>query len=103
MSEQLENDAIGIPRGRTLRIEDGRGTLLNVLEGEVWVTQEGSTKDHVLIAGQSFRLDRDGMALVQSFRRSIVSLARPARPTASVLHRFWIDLVSPTHAKSLSY
>jgi hypothetical protein len=103
MFEQIESDSIGLPRGRTLRIEDASGTLLHVWEGEVWVTQEGSTKDHVLIAGQSFRLDRDGMALVQSFRRSIVSLARPAERSASVLHRFWTDLVSPSHSKSLSY
>jgi hypothetical protein len=103
MFEQIDSDSIGLPRGRTLRIEDGGGTLLHVWEGEVWVTQEGSTKDHVLIAGQTFRLDRDGVALVQSFRRSIVSLSKPAGGSVSRLHRFWMDLVGPAHAKSLSY
>ena len=103
MVEQIGEESIGLPRGRTLRIEDGDGTLLHVWEGEVWVTQEGSTKDHVLIAGQSICLDRGGVALVQSFRRSILTVARPAARSASLLHRFWLDLVSPAHPKSLSY
>ena len=85
MSEQLEQDWIGLPRGRTLRIQDGGGRLLQVRDGEVWVTQEGSAKDHVLIAGQSFCLDRDGLALVHSFRRSVLTLSRGAAPPTACL------------------
>jgi len=102
MFEQIGNDAIGLPRGKTLRIEDASGALLHVWQGEVWITQQGSTKDHVLTAGQTFRLDRDGVALVQSFSRSIVSVSKPAQRSASLLHRFWTDLVAPAYPKSLS-
>ena len=103
MLQELGSEAIGMPRGRTLRIEDGRGALVLVREGEVWLTQEGSTKDHILTAGQSFRLDRDGVALVYSFRRSVLAVARDRRRSVSSLHRFWSDLVAPAHPKSLSF
>ena len=97
-----QQDSIGMPRGRTLHIRDGAGALVQVWEGEVWLTQEGGTKDHVLGPGESFRLDRGGLALVYSFRRSIVSVSRPAPRSASFLHRFWMDLVQPASPKTLS-
>ncbi len=103
MQEQFGSESIGVPRGRTLRIIDGKGALLYVREGEVWLTQEGSTKDHVLSAGQSFRLDRNGMAVVYSFRRSVLGLSGRRERSASALHRFWSDLVAPAHPSSLTF
>lgn len=73
----LERNSIGMPRGSLLRIDDGAGVLLHVWEGEVWLTQDGSTRDHMLTAGQSFQVDRNGAALAHAFRRSIVSLSSP--------------------------
>ena len=72
-----ERNSIGMPRGSLLRIDDGVGVLLHVWEGEVWLTQDGSTRDHMLTAGQSFQVDRGGAALAHAFRRSIVSLSSP--------------------------
>jgi hypothetical protein len=46
------------------RIQDGRGLLLSVQYGTVWITQAGSTKDVFIGAGGSFLIDRDGCALV---------------------------------------
>jgi hypothetical protein len=103
MEEQTGQESFGLPKGKMLRIADGGGALLQVWEGEVWLTQEGSTKDHVLIAGQSFRLDRAGLALVYPFRRSVLSLARGEQHSAGALRRFWADLVAPAQPKSLSF
>jgi hypothetical protein len=103
MLEQYGSESIGLPRGKTLRILDGAGALLFVREGEVWLTQEGDTKDHILTPGQSFRLDRDGTALVYSFRRSVLGMSRPRERSASPLHRFWSDLVAPAHPKSMTF
>lgn len=103
MLEQFGSESIGLPRGKTLRIQDGRGALLYVREGEVWLTQEGDTKDYVLGAGESLRLERDGVALVYSFRRSVLGMTRRRERSASPLHRFWADLVAPAYPKSLTY
>jgi len=68
---------IGMPRGSTLRIDDGAGALVYVREGELWLTEEGSPEDHVLRAGHWFRLERGGAALVHAFSSSAVSLTHP--------------------------
>ena len=112
-----------VSRGSLLRIDGGAGVLVHVWEGEIWLTQEGSGKDHVLGAGQCFRLDRGGAALAHAFRRSVVSLSppclgaraahRPERPgaaactvlhqrpggsfVADTLHRFCANLLAPIH------
>ena len=75
MDGYLINGSLGMPRGSLLRIDEGAGVLIYVWEGELWLTQEGSPKDHMLHAGQWFRLDRDGAALVHACRRSMVSLS----------------------------
>jgi hypothetical protein len=77
MDEYVVQGSIGMPRGGSLRIDDGCGILIYVWEGELWLTQEGSRKDHMLGAGSSFRLDRDGAAIALSFRRSVVTLTSP--------------------------
>src|SRR4029078_12336572 len=68
---------VGMPRGTSLCIADGRGILVNISHGEVWLTQDGSDKDHLLRSGESFRLDRAAAAILHSFRRSTVTLASP--------------------------
>jgi len=77
MDGYLVKGSVGIPRGSLLRIDEGAGILLYVWEGELWVTQEGSRKDHLLRAGQWFRVDRGGAAVAHAFRRSVVSLSSP--------------------------
>lgn len=47
-----------------LRFGGAAGRHIGVVRGNVWVTQHGDARDHVLHAGESFRFDRDGLALV---------------------------------------
>jgi Protein of unknown function (DUF2917) len=77
MDGYLVKGPVSLPRGSMLRIDEGAGMLLYVWEGEVWFTQEGSSKDHLLRAGQGFRVDRGGAAVAHAFRRSMVSLSSP--------------------------
>jgi hypothetical protein len=77
MDGYLVKGSVGIPRGSMLRIDEGAGMLLYVWEGEVWLTQEGSAKDHLLRAGHWYRVERGGAAIAHAFRRSVVSLSSP--------------------------
>lgn len=83
MDGYLIDGSIGMPRGSLLRIDDGAGVLVYVWEGELWLTQEGSNMDHVLQAGQWFRLDCGGAALAHAFQRSVVSLSSPTPEVAA--------------------
>jgi hypothetical protein len=39
---------------------------VHVEQGTLWITQQGDTSDVVLERGQSFRLDRNGLALLHA-------------------------------------
>ncbi len=77
-NEYVVQGSIGLTRGSMLRIDDGRGVLVYIWEGEVWVTQDRDRQDRMLQGGDWFRLDRNGTAIVHAFRRSVLTLTAPA-------------------------
>ena len=95
-------ECVSMRRGSVLRVDDGRGIVITVWEGELWLTQEGDRRDRYLAAGQSFRLDREGTAIASAMRRAVVSMsAPPPRPKKSLrarLHGLWTGLFVP-HAR----
>jgi hypothetical protein len=66
-----------------LRVLDGKGSQLRVLDGCIWVTQENDVTDHVIPAGCSFRIERPGVTLVSGLRPSTLEVRQPAS-TASL-------------------
>jgi len=76
--ERVLLDGAALARKGLLSIRGGRGAVLFVDHGEVWVTQEGDRRDVVLTAGAWFRLDRDGTAIVQARRDAAVTLTAAA-------------------------
>ncbi len=62
-----------------VRIEDGRGTLVRVASGSVWITQEGDPLDRFVPAGGRFVIANDGVTLVSALTRSTISLSSPRR------------------------
>jgi hypothetical protein len=60
-----------------LRITESRGLLVQVAQGKVWLTEEGDHRDILLAPGQSFRLEREGLALVYALEPAALSLCSP--------------------------
>src|SRR5215475_14907744 len=86
--------SIGIARGNAARIQNGRGVLLSVQHGAVWLTQKGRPDDVCLGAGQSFRIARNGLTLVVPLGGlALVTLVPATRTTPSlakrIATRFW--------------
>ena len=59
------------------RIENGKGTEVFCLKGTVWLTQEGDPRDIVLSPGQSFVLDRKGVAVVYALKEAAITVGTP--------------------------
>lgn len=75
MNIELASTALRLARGQTMKVHDGAGSTICAREGVVWITEENSGNDVLLEAGQCFRLQKPGLALVQAFDDAAVSLA----------------------------
>src|SRR5712691_6549099 len=64
MTRLLVDSAVRLNTGELLDINDGEGFTVECLEGAIWITQSNDPRDVVVNAGQSFVLDRPGLALV---------------------------------------
>jgi len=68
-------DTIELQRGRLYRVRQGAGSTLTARNGTIWITEQDSLRDVVLRAGQSFTLERRGLALVEALSDASLSLA----------------------------
>lgn len=66
-----------IAKDKILEIKQALGVTIECLEGSVWVTLDGSTRDVVLEAGQSFHVDRQQRTLIQALDTARVRLIHP--------------------------
>jgi hypothetical protein len=62
-----------------LDIRDGRGIEVRCLGGNVWITQAGDREDIVLHSGESFVLDRKGLAMVTALLGPATVVLQPGR------------------------
>src|SRR5262249_35876100 len=69
--------ATGMPRGSLLLIEHGRGMQIELWDGELWITQAGDTRDYVVRAGTSFRVEHEGIVLANSLKGARITLTAP--------------------------
>ena len=92
--------SIPVPHSQPVRIENALGRRIAVLEGHVWVTQDGDPRDIVLFTGDGFRFDRSAPAIVSALggdARIVCeegvdigpSQERRQNGWRSVLSRFW--------------
>ncbi len=78
MNLELSQDGLCLKSHQLLKVRRGSGHTIVCHNGSVWLTQQGDGRDIVLGAGESFALDRNGVALVQALEQSAVSIAPPA-------------------------
>lgn len=75
MQIQLHDSNLQLARHGHIQVIDGRGASVRCLQGSLWLTQDGDPNDVVLTAGESFTLDRDGLAIIYATADATVSLS----------------------------
>jgi hypothetical protein len=65
------------------RIDGGKGLQITAVHGVVWVTQEKDGRDIVLSRGQSFILDRKGVAVVYALKDAAIVTGPAGHVTAA--------------------
>ena len=85
MERTTEMMETAIPKGRTLRIQDGKGLELKVVTGSLWVTYQDELQDIVVDACDTFRVTRNGLTLVHAFMDVRLRIAYPAEAGAPSL------------------
>ena len=58
--------SIPLHSSRPVRLQNGFGRRITVIEGNVWVTQDGDPRDIVLRPGDDFRFDRPVDAVISA-------------------------------------
>ena len=66
MQIELRSGAVRLGPNQTLKVLDGAGSTVCAVEGAVWITEENQPRDIVLQAGSCYRLEHDGVAVVNS-------------------------------------
>ncbi len=76
-----------IGHNEVVAIDRAASALITALKGSVWITQDGDAVDHVLSAGESYRVGGDAQVVVAALTVASVSIdrARSARgPVARI-------------------
>jgi hypothetical protein len=64
MRHEHPNREVEIKARQLFDIRDGEGLAVTCTNGVIWITQSEDNRDIIVQAGQSFILDRPGLALV---------------------------------------
>ena len=66
MKLELQSGGLKLGHGQLLKVRDSAGSTVCALEGAVWITEDHQLKDVVLEAGQCYRLQNPGLAIVHA-------------------------------------
>jgi uncharacterized protein (AIM24 family) len=74
MQMNLKSPSLTLQSGQVVTLDDAKGVRISSRTGTVWVTEEGSTKDHIVGPGDSLTLAHGGRAVVQALQTAWISI-----------------------------
>lgn len=90
MNIEFNQDGLCMKTKQVVKVRGGKGHSIVCDSGSVWVTQVGDPRDTVLSAGDSFTLDREGLALVLAFEPSAISIAQTGAQSRATRLTAWL-------------
>jgi Protein of unknown function (DUF2917) len=89
-----------IGAGKLIGIDHGEGSRVSCVEGALWITQSNDPRDIVIKGGESFVLDRPGLALVCAAAGPAVVAVDVPRTQAPVLPPYRWDMRNAPHHRT---
>jgi hypothetical protein len=74
MELRVNRPLLALEPGQVVTLDDAAGTRVTARYGAVWVTEEGSVEDHIVMPGEAYVLGRDGRTLLQALEPAWVCL-----------------------------
>jgi ferric-dicitrate binding protein FerR (iron transport regulator) len=103
MNLHLPTVQLALEAQAPLSIHEGRATRLSVLEGTVWITEEGRFEDFFVNAGQDIVLQGRGRAVLLADRNARIEV-RSAEPVVVKSGSNWLSRLKttlfPSHGNS---
>lgn len=109
----MEGDRFDLGRRQTVALPDGKGARVEVVSGELWVTQENDRRDLVFGDRQHFEIERDGLTVLHALKPTVVHVEEAVAPRSPIvaalrawsrrLMRFIVEYGEHRAAKSRVY
>jgi hypothetical protein len=78
MQLNVKSPSLSLRSGQVLTLDDAKGLRISSRTGTVWVTEEGSTKDHIVGPGDSLILAHSGRTVVQALQSAWICIGHGA-------------------------
>lgn len=104
MNIDIDDAILRLNPESNFQLHDARGACVHVHWGDLWITQEGDIKDHVIKTGESFAVSKSGMTFLAAMSEAGVSVMEKCRGSevASAAETSTIALSATQPAASIS-
>ncbi len=74
MQLKLKSPVLSLEAGQVLSLDDAEGLRIRARIGTLWITQEGSPKDHIVGPGDTPIVAKAGRTVVQALQQAWVMI-----------------------------
>lgn len=74
MELNINRPVLSLEVGEVLTLDDAAGRRITARCGTVWITEEGSCKDHIVGPGEALVVGNNGRTVVQALQSAWVSI-----------------------------
>ena len=82
MNIDLNDAIVRLNPDNNFQVHDARGSCIHVHWGDLWITQEGDLKDHIVKTGESFAISNSGTTFLSAMNEAGVSVMEKCSETA---------------------
>jgi hypothetical protein len=74
MHLKVKAPVLALEAGQVLSLDDAEGLRIRARIGTLWITQEGSPKDHIVGPGDTLIVSKAGRTVVQALQQAWVTI-----------------------------